>query len=249
MKVRVSIINYSNTIPFTYGLLQSKKLASLAEFSYGYPAQVAQKLCHDEVDASIISIEAIPSIPQATIFSDFCISATHKVDSVLLCSPCPLSSIETITLDYQSRTSNTLVQILAACAWQIYPTYQMGREGYELAHDGSAKVIIGDRALVNAARYPYVYDLAHEWYTAFGLPFVFACWVANKPLSDEFISVFNEACQYGISHIDDAIESTQKEFQFDIRNYLYQSVEFQLNDAKRASMDLYFEKARSLGLL
>lgn len=76
MKTRVSIINYSNTIPFSYGLLNNKNLQVLAEFSYGYPAQVAQMLRNDEVDVSIISVGAIPSIPNAQIISNYCISAT-----------------------------------------------------------------------------------------------------------------------------------------------------------------------------
>ena len=249
MKTRVSIINYSNTIPFSYGLLNNKNLQVLAEFSYGYPAQVAQMLRNDEVDVSIISVGAIPSIPNAQIISNYCISATKRVDSVLLCSNKPLDSIDTIALDYQSRTSNILVQILAKYAWDIAPKFEMGTVGYELCNDNRAKVIIGDRALLNASRFPYVYDLAAEWHIAFSLPFVFAAWVANKPLPKSFLEEFESACQYGVEHIDDAIQSQHKTFSFDIRDYLYHSVEFNLNDEKRASIDLFFEKGNSLGLL
>lgn len=249
MKTRVSIIDYSNTIPFTYGLLRSKPLQSLASFSFGYPAQVAQMLCSDEVDLSIISIGAIPSIPDSQIISNYCISASQRVDSVLLCSNKPLDEISTITLDYQSRTTNILVQILAKYVWNITPTFQMSEPGYELKDDSSAKIIIGDRALLNAHKFDFVYDLAKEWYDAFRLPFVFAAWVANKRLSSDFVEEFNAACKYGVEHIDDAIASMHQTFSFDIVNYLYHSVEFELSEQKRQSMELYFEKAREMELI
>ncbi|MCQ2959134.1 MAG: menaquinone biosynthesis protein [Bacteroidales bacterium] len=249
MKTRVSIINYSNTIPFTYGLLNSKALQSLAVFSYGYPSQVAGMLCDNKVDLSIISVGAIPLIPNAQIISKYCISATKRVDSVLLCSNVPLDKIERITLDYQSKTSNILVQILAKYVWNISPKFEMGNEGYEFLGDSSAKVIIGDRALNNAAKFEYVYDLASEWYNAFKLPFVFAAWVANKKLSESFIQDFDSACEYGINHIDEAIRFTNKSFSFDIHNYLHQSVEFSLNNEKYQAIELFFEKAKALNLL
>lgn len=249
MRTRVSIINYSNTIPFTYGLLNSKDLQPLAEFSYGYPAQVAEMLCHNQVDVSIISVGAIPSIPNAHIISNYCISATNQVDSVLLCSNRPIDQIETIVLDYQSRTTNILVQILARYAWNVTPKFIMGTAGYETEANDFAKVIIGDRALNNASQFSYVYDLANEWNKTFHLPFVFAAWVANKRLSKDFLTEFENACQFGIEHIEDAISFVGKEFSFDIRNYLYHSVEYELSDEKRSSMELYFEKAKGLGLL
>lgn len=249
MKTRVSIINYSNTIPFSYGLLRSESLRSMTDFSYGYPSQVSKKLCLNQVDMSIISVGAIPYIPQAQIVSKYCISATKKVDSVLLCSSKPLDEVDTIILDYQSRTSNILVKILAKYAWNISPRYTQGVEGYELQDSDAAKVIIGDRALCYASQFQYVYDLAFEWNKAFGLPFVFAVWVANKPLSDDFVSAFESACEYGVNHIEDAIENTQREFSFDIHSYLHQSVEFELNDEKRAAMNLFLEKAKSLQLI
>ena len=214
MKTRVSIINYSNTIPFTYGLLNSKNLLDLADFSYGYPAQVADMLCQNQVDMSIISVGAIPTIPNAQIVTNYCISATQKVDSVLVCSNKPLDEVSTITLDYQSRTT-----------------------------------IIGERALNNASNFLHVYDLANEWYKAFHLPFVFAAWVANKKLSDVFVNEFEAACKFGVENIEDAIAFINKSFSFDIRDYLHNSVEYELSDEKRTSMELYFEKARAMKIL
>lgn len=249
MKTRVSIINYSNTIPFTYGLLQNKELQKLAEFSYGYPSQVAKMLCNDEVDLSIISVAAIPQIPNAQIISDYCISATTHVDSVLLCSNKPLHEIKTLVLDYQSRTTNILVQILANEAWHISPEILTSTVGYELQSTGDARVIIGDRALEYACKFPYVYDLATEWNKAFQKPFVFAAWVANKKLPHDFLQAFETACEYGVNHIDDAIASLNKTFSFDIHNYLHNSVEYPLTEEKKTVVNIFLEKGKRLGLL
>ena len=39
-----------------------------------------------------------------------------------------------------------------------------------------------------------------------GLPFVFACWIANKKLDQNFQIEFNKALSFGINNIDKAIE-------------------------------------------
>jgi len=242
MKVRVSIINYSNTIPFVYGLLHNSELQNQSEFLYHYPAQGVELLAEDKVDICIVPIAAIPQIPNAQIISNFCIGTFKEVKSVLLCSNTPVSEITHITLDYQSLSSNMLTKILAQEVWKISPQYSMGTEGYETSHDSSAKVIIGDRAMDLAHTFAYTYDLALEWNNAFGYPFVFACWIANKPIAKEYISLFESALQFGVEHIDDAITWANKPVSFDMQSYLKTNIDYRLTDDKRKSMELFYEK-------
>ena len=49
-------------------------------------------------------------------------------------------------------------------------------------------VVVGDRALKLRESMPYEFDLAAAWKEMTGLPFVFAAWVANKKLPEDFIS-------------------------------------------------------------
>ncbi len=242
----VSIINYSNTIPFVYGLHHSVELAERTEFSYHYPAQAVEMLRINEVDISIVPVAAIPSIPAGRIISNFCIGARRHVDSVCLCSNVDLSEIQTITLDYQSRTSNLLTKVLCKHVWNINPQFTESSQGYETANDTSAKVIIGDRALQHKNSFAYSWDLAQEWYKAFGKPFVFACWVANKNVPQDYLQLFEQALNFGVSHIDNAIAYNNTPKSFDIHNYLHNAVSYEFDEEKQEALRLFYRLAEGL---
>lgn len=246
MKIRVSVINYSNTIPFSYGLNRSDYITQHSEFSSHQPAEGFEALYTDAVDISILPVATIPLFPQAHIVSDYCIGTLNTVASVKLFSKVPLEHISCITLDYQSRTSNMLAKLLAAKHWGINPSYMHASVGYEQDNSIEAKVIIGDRAMQTYPAYPYSYDLAYEWYKAYNMPFVFACWVANKPIHTEYIKAFNAALQHGINHIDEAIEASNKTTHFDLHHYLHHNINYILDQSKREAMQLFLDTIPSI---
>src|SRR5437773_8401938 len=57
----------------------------------------------------------------------------------------------------------------------------------------TAGLVIGDRAFEQRKISTFIYDLASEWRSITGLPFVFAIWISNKPLLPDFIERFNQA--------------------------------------------------------
>ena len=125
----------------------------------------------------------------------------------------------------------------------------MCKQNRHIHRQGQQLILPSDVVVNNASNFLYVYDLANEWYKAFHLPFVFAAWVANKKLSEEFVNAFETACKFGVENIEDAIAFINKPFSFDIRDYLHNSVEYELSDEKRTSMELYFEKAWEMKIL
>lgn len=246
MIMRISVINYSNTIPFLYGFHHNTELARKSEFLYHYPAQSVEMLRTNQADIGIVPVAAIPSIPNGRIISKFCIGALRHVDSVCLCSPVDLPNIQRITLDYQSRSSNLLTKVLAKHVWGINPQFEIGTQGYETANDSSAKVIIGDRALLLKSKFAYSWDLAEEWNKAFAKPFVFACWVANKDVSHEYLQLFEQALQFGVSHIDEAIAFHNTPKDFDLSNYLHTAISYEFNKEKQDAMQEFYRLAQSV---
>ncbi|MFO7868270.1 MAG: menaquinone biosynthesis protein [Bacteroidales bacterium] len=249
MAITVSLIEYANTIPFEFGIQNNSFLREHSSFVSHYPAEAAQHMKDGMVDVSIMPVAAIPEVPGAQIISPFCIAAKGSVDSVLLCSHKPLSQISSILLDYQSRTSNLLVQILAYKLWDIRPRFISGKYStflQEQEHD--ARVIIGDRALdaLENKSYPYMYDLAQAWYDLYALPFVFACWVSNTRLPDSYLSEFNNSLQHGITHIDEAITTTNKAYSFDLYNYLHCKIMYTLSYSVQDILDIFYADARNL---
>ena len=244
--MKISIINYSNTIPFLYGLQSNAELVGRSEFFYHYPAQSVEMLRNNQVDIGIVPVATIPSIPNGRIISNFCIGARKHVDSVCLCSPVDLPDIQRITLDYQSRTSNMLTKVLAKHVWNINPQFEDSTQGYETERNTSAKVIIGDRALQYKSSFAHTWDLAQEWYNAFGKPFVFACWVANKDIPHDYLQLFEQALRYGISHIDDAIAYHNMPKSFDIHTYLHNAVSYEFNEEKQQALRFFYGLAEGV---
>lgn len=249
MPIRVSIVSYTNTLPFVYGLdrLESSTEAPDFVITKDYPSRCAASLISGEADIALAPVAVLAANPHLHICSEYCIGANGLVDSVLLLSNVPLTQISRIILDYQSRTSNMLVQVLARDFWHITPIYSASSEGYEgNATDSDAVVVIGDRAFENKLKYRYHYDLAEEWRKMTQLPFVFAAWVSTKELETRQITIFNNALRFGIDHMEEAIASTPPKKDFDIDDYLRNKISYPLDDAKKQALSLFLTLARSL---
>jgi len=247
-KIKVSAVEYLNSKPFIYGL-ENSRIKNHINLSLDIPSICAEKLIADEVDISLVPVVAIPQIKNPFIITDFCIGAIGKVSSVMIYSDVPLNEIKEVVLDYQSRTSVTLVKVLAKNYWKINPSWISGWEGFEKSFAGTtAAVIIGDRTLQMEKSYPFVYDLAEEWMKFSGLPFVFACWVANKKLDDKFLNLFNEAITFGINNKEFAIQEWSEKLpaKVNVREYLEKSISYELDEPKLKALNLFLNLVKEL---
>ena len=128
--VRISLVSYLNSRPFLYGLRHST-LARSIELQLDNPAVCADKLTQGSVDIGLVPAAILPKLPDYQIVSEYCIGAFGPVESVLLVSDVPLESISSVLLDYQSRTSVSLVRILAEQLWHITPEWHPATPGFE----------------------------------------------------------------------------------------------------------------------
>lgn len=240
-KLRVGVISYLNTRPLLYGLqkLPIKERIALVE---DYPARLAEMLLHDEIDVGLVPVGIIPKLPNYYINSNYCIGAVGDVASVCLFSQVPIAQVKRIYLDYQSRSSVLLLKWLLHHYWHVQPELiDASDETYiDLIEKDTAALIIGDRALEYRAKATYIYDLAGEWKTATGLPFVFAAWVSTKELQKDFIEMFNQANQYGLDHLGEVIAAAPKGI-YDLKKYYAHDLSYTLDDEKREGMELFLE--------
>lgn len=243
MKIKVSLVSYLNAIPFLYGIKNSK-IKEEIELHLDIPSDCAKKLIYNEVDLGLVPVAIIPQLKEHYIISDYCIGAQGKVNSVLLVSDVPLNEIKEVLLDYQSKTSVNLVKVLAKNLWKIYPVWKDSKEGFENNIEGNvAGVIIGDRTFNLPKKFKYQYDLAEEWQKLTGLPFTFACWVANKKLPTEFVHELNKTFQKGVSNKEDSIslgEGRGVESE-SLLNYLNNDIDYILDETKIKSIDLFLK--------
>lgn len=242
-KIRVGAVSYLNTKPLIYGFEQGM-MNDRIELRIDYPARIAALLQQDEIDVGLVPVAVIPHLKESHIITDYCIGAEGAVASVCLFSEVPLEEIKEVLLDYQSRTSVALAGILISDYWKIRPQLTAAREDFRDHIRGTtAGVVIGDRALEQRRHAAYVYDFGEAWKAYTGLPFVFAAWISNKPLEEDFIRSFGEANQFGLNRIDEVVAKNPYPV-FDLKKYYTQHISYQLTDAKRAGLALFLEKLR-----
>ena len=215
------------------------------ELIIDYPAKIAAALLNDEIDIGLIPVAIIPEMKEYHIIGNHCISSEGEVASVCLFSEVPLDEIETVLLDYQSRTSVMLAQVLMKEFWKIDPIIQKADKNFQsMIKDTTAAIVIGDRALEQRKISAYQYDLGLAWKEYTGLPFVFAAWVSNKILPTDFIINFDKANAIGLANLDKVIE--QNPFStYDLLTYYTDNIKFTLRDDKRKAIDLFLEKLNS----
>jgi len=208
-----------------------------------YPAKIAQDLIDGNIDMGLVPVAVIPLLKEAHLVSKYCIGAESAVASVCIFSDVPMEEIDKVYLDYQSRTSVQLAKILFKDFWKKEVDFIKADEGYIHQINGtSAGVIIGDRALLARSSFKFVYDLAAAWIEHTGLPFVFATWIANKPIPVDFIKAFDLANEFGLNHINDVIESiTDAISEYDLNTYFTKNISYDFSEQKKKGLALFLK--------
>ena len=179
-KIKVGIVNYLNTRPLLYGIDRSP-VKDRIELDGDYPANLAKKLLSGEIDLGLVPVAVLPALKEYHIITDYCIGCDGPVASVCIFSDVPLEEATEVLMDYQSRTSVALANVLLREYWKLDVPRVDTRDDYRDRIKGrTAGLVIGDRALEQRRISPFIYDLGDAWKKHTGLPFVFAAWISNK---------------------------------------------------------------------
>ncbi len=243
--IKVGAVSYLNTKPLIYGFKHGHKVEHM-ELIEDYPSKVAAMLLNDEIDVGLVPVAIIPRLKEAHIITDYCISAEGPVASVCIFSDVTIMNVEKVLLDYQSKTSVALAKILLKHYWKISPLVEDAKEDFRDHIKGTiAGVVIGDRAFEQRKESLYIYDLAEAWINMTGLPFVFAAWIANKKLPDNFIETFNAGNKIGLQNIDKVIAENDYN-KYDLNKYFRENVSYQLTPEKMQGLNRFFELLSNL---
>jgi chorismate dehydratase len=244
-KIRVGIVNYLNTKPLLYGL-QNDSIADEISIVGDYPSRIADLLINKQIDVGLIPVAAIHDLPEWSLAADYCIGCDGAVGSVCLFSDVPLNDIQTVLLDYQSRTSVMLLRLLLREYWKISPEIKITHTDYRDQIRGtSAGLVIGDRSFEQKERSRYSFDLGTAWKEWTGLPFVFAAWISNQPLPPSFVERFNKANAFGVRNIETVAELNPHPLISSIE-YFRSYISYDLDDTKKQALKLFLRKIESL---
>ncbi len=244
--MKIAAVSYLNTKPLISGLELSKELENI-DLHLVVPSLCSQMLLEGEVDIALVPVGSLWLFPKNfRIVTNYCIGAEGKVDSVLLLSQKPLHEIDTIYLDPDSQTSVELVKLLAKEHWKIQPEWAPAK-GVE---NPESVVLIGDKTFSKRKEYRYQYDLAEAWQEYTGLPFVFACWLANENVSDKFCQQLNNAFELGIQNIPKLVKQIKTpDLDEDALRYYYEkSIKYQLSPKKLEALALFLQKGFGISL-
>ena len=245
--VRVSAVSYLNTKPLLWGLSRHPVQEKI-QLEERYPALIADDLIAGNTDLALLPVAMITRLATPHLIGNHCIAATGPVASVSLFSEVPIAEIQTVYLDYQSRTSVRLAQLLLAGYWQKEVQFLPADPDYISKIGGPvAGVIIGDRALEARLRFQYDYDLAQAWIDWKNLPFVFAAWVANRPLPADFVTAFDTAQEIGFAHLEKVVAENPFPY-YNLKTYYTQNIHYQLGPEERKGLELFLNLVREAGL-
>lgn len=239
-KIKISAVAYTNTKPFIYGIKHAAVQDDI-DLSLDIPSECAAKLIDGKVDVGLIPVAAIPFVKGANIISDYCIGSVGAVNSVFIFSTVPANEIRTLRLDSHSRTSNNLAKVLLKFHFKQEVEFTTEESAVT-----DAIVLIGDRTFGKKDEYAYAYDMGEEWMKFTGLPFVYAAWVANKTIPEDFVTAFNAALKMGLAERAEVIRELPVHPDFDVEDYLMHKLDFELTDKKREALSLFLSYIQQL---
>lgn len=267
MKLRLAAIEFLNAAPLMWGLEQDPGI----ETCFTVPSACAAALRDGTADMGVIPVIELARIPGLAGIPGIGVTARRQVRSILLISKVAPRQIRSLRLDRSSRTSAALVQILLKEYWGAAFTTAAALPSWrDMLREADAALIIGDPALrLRVSGEPVrdglqVFDLATVWHQWTGLPFVFALWGIRRaavdalqreqPHQDEawLVRRLLQAKQEGVAHREDLVRLWAPRLQLsedEVRRYLQQDVEYDLQPEHERAIQLYFDLAARHGLL
>ncbi len=99
----------------------------------------------------------------------------------------------------------------------------------------------------------FVYDVAAQWLQMTGKPCVLAVWVGRRELiTPDVVADFLASKEYGLAHIGEIAEAAALKLELpprELESYLRESIDFSLDAANLAGLELYFRECASAGLI
>ena len=270
MTLQIGKIDYLNIWHVFQLLSQSCPEGQDWHYVPGHPGELNHLLAAGNLDLSpsssfeyLLRAESYVLLPHASI------SAEQEVQSVLFLSPVPVEQLPAwlennhgpVCLTKASATSTALLKVLWSQKWNLPPPQWLEVDPGQGLETGRPFLEIGNLALQHFIERPsgyHIYDLATEWHTWTGLPFVFAVWIVRRNLNLEHSRLVAHLAQ----EINTAIGQLDNHFERlsslssrphwlkaqDLINY-WQAMSYGLGPEEQAGLTLFGERCTQEGLL
>jgi chorismate dehydratase len=269
-RLRVAAINFLNPAPLMWDFEHPPLSAPLAlryQIDRMSPSECAAQLASGASDIGLIPIAALATTPGLRVLPGCTIASKGRVRSLLLVRRAsqPLAALRSVAADIASRTTLAYARILFH-KWgnAAVPFLPLAADLDAMLQMADAAILIGDPALLaleeRANRFERTgeelvyHDLAEEWRSFFGLPFVSAVWGTawSGPLDERVAGDFNKSRIHGLKNIDALVAEWSARLPIaeeTIRSYLTTNIHYTLDEECIQGMKGFFRMAAELGVL
>jgi chorismate dehydratase len=292
-RLRIAAINFLNPAPLMWDFEHPPLQAPLAlryKIDRMTPSECASQLASGAADIGLIPIAALATTPGLRILPGCTIASKGRVRSLLLVRRATqrLQALRSVAADMASRTTLAHARILLR-HWNNpnVPFLPAAADLDSMLQRADAAILIGDPALLaleeRANRFERTgeelvyHDLAAEWHTLTGLPFVSAVWGAAPQSSgapgsgssrtglrpwggnpshlgtwESTITDFIQSRDHGLQNIDALVAEWSGRIAIPeqtIRTYLTTNIHYVLDDECLEAMKVFFRMAAQAGAL
>jgi chorismate dehydratase len=259
--IELGVVSYLNTLPLIDGL----DVLADVNLRQSVPSLLLDELVAGRVDLALCSsIDYQRSPDPLVIVPVGMLGCDGPTLTVRLFSSVPIDRISTVHCDTDSHTSVALMRILLDEVHGLAPELidYDAREHVAAnrpVHWPETMLLIGDKVVTDATpavRYPYQLDLGAEWTTRYGLPFVFATWMARRDADPERVrtaaAILDHQRRHNIERLDGIIarEAEPRSWPRDLAStYLKERLCFDFDERAADALDRFFDRADECGLI
>jgi chorismate dehydratase len=269
-RLRIAAIGFLNPAPLMWDFEHpplDAPLASKYQIDRMSPSECAARLAAGTADIGLIPIAALATTPGLRILPGCTIASKDRVRSLLLVRRAsqPLATLRSVAADTASRTTIAYTRILFH-KWgnPTVPFLPMAADLDSMLDKADAAIVIGDPALFaleeRSNRFERTgeelvyHDLAHEWRSLTGLPFVSAVWGAahRSPLDESVAEDLNQSRLHGLRNIEALAAEWSRKLpipEVTIRSYLTTNIHYDLDQECIEGMRGFFRMAAETGVL
>jgi len=247
----------------------SSILAEHYQLHYTLPALCADELLAGRADLGLIPIASLT--PELAVIPGCTIASLDRVRSIQLIvkQPHTLETVRTVAAHNASRSSRAYAEILFRRFLHTEPSFLTASgDPIAMLQQADAALLIGDPALLALESRRQIedaigpcewFDLAHEWRTRTGLPWVAAVWAvrpealaASHLTADQLTGHLIDSRNHGLARIDDLVSEWAPRIAIPpatIHHYLSSNIHYILTDDCIRTIELFRSYAAESDIL
>ncbi len=269
-RLRIAAIGFLNPAPLMWDFEHPPLDAVLARryrIDRMTPSECADRLAAGQADIGLIPIAALAMNPGLGMLPGCTIASKDRVRSLLLIRRAaqPLAALRSVAADTASRTTLAYTRILFH-KWgnPVVPFIPLAADLDLMLDRADAAIVIGDPALLaleerfnrfeRTGEELVYHDLAHEWRSLTGLPFISAVWSTARgaPLNESVAEDFVSSRDHGLQNIDALVTEWSVRLPIPentLRAYLTANIHYILDEECLEGMRGFFRMATETGVL